>query len=90
MTKQQFIDKHGDELKKFLSSESIIAAFNLVNTMKPINEFSNEPHLFAENRGAIRGYELCLRNFIGLSLLPKNTEEIEADYGIPNHNKQKE
>lgn len=90
MTRQQFVDKHGEALKIFLNSECGIASLTFLNGMKPIYEFSKEPHLFAENRGATRGYELCLRNLISLSLLPKSNEEIEADYGVPDNNQQSE
>lgn len=84
MTKQQFIDKYADELKKFIDSPCGRETFSILESLKPIHENNNTPHLYADNKGRVIGYELCLRNFVTISNLPRNAEEIEADYGVRN------
>ncbi len=90
MTRQQFVDTHGEELKTFLNSECGKNALAFLGALRPVHESPKEPHLYADNKGKVIGYELCLRNFISLSLLPKTTEEVEANYGVEDINQQSE
>lgn len=90
MTRNQFVEAHGEAVQTFLNSQAGLAFRILLSEARPLFESQREPHLFAENTGVVKGYELCLRNIVSLSALPKVAEEIEADYGVPNISQQSE
>lgn len=82
MNRQTFTDKYGGDFKKFIESPAGQAFVVTLNALAPPYEFSEKEHLFAENRGAKRGYELCLRNILTLLVPIKTKQEPEANYGV--------
>lgn len=85
MTVQEFQANHSGDLKRWLETPAGQAFFNLLNSMRPPYEFPMQEHLLIENRGVVRGYEMCLRNTIVLTMPPKIVTQPEANYGVPDH-----
>lgn len=84
MTATEFQINYGPELKKFFETPVGKEFITLLNGLRPGYEFPVHDHLLIENRGMVRGYELCLRNIIGLTMPPKVTSQPEANYGVPD------
>lgn len=82
MTPQEFQIALGPQLKEILQSTLGQAAISVVNAMKPNYESSPHEHIFLENRGAVRGYEMCMRNIVALSFVPVIKPEAEQNYGV--------
>lgn len=82
MNRQTFQKTYGEELRKFVSTPCGQAMLAALGAQRPPYEFSVQNHLLVENRGAMRGYELCLRNILSLSTPINPPEEIEATYGV--------
>ena len=82
MNPTQFQLAHSGDLKLFFESPLGKNFLGALHSLRPSYEFPVHEHLMMANREAIRGYELCLRNIVGLTLLPKPREDIQADYGV--------
>lgn len=82
MTPQEFQIKLGPQLKEILQSQLGQSAIAMVNSMKPNYEPSPHEHIFIENRGAVRGYELCMRNIAALTYVPVIKPEAKQNYGV--------
>lgn len=89
MTAQEFQLTNSNELKVFLNSGIGKDFFTILNSLRPSYEFPVHEHLMMANREAIRGYELCLRNILALTMPPTVNKQPEANYGVPE-NKTKE
>lgn len=87
MTPEEFQSSYSGWLSDTLKTNQGQVFLSLLNSMRPPHESPKEEHLYADNRGSIRGYELCLRNIIGLMLPPKKREEIKPTYGVPDREK---
>lgn len=88
MNKLLFQKQYAQELKILVESkfgQSLLAA---LGSLRPHYEFPPQEHLLSENRGAIRGYELCIRNILALSIYMPASDEVEANYGIPTQPKE--
>lgn len=86
MTRQQFEDQFGSAYREHMGSPLGQAIIGMLSANQPTYEFSQVPHIYADNRGAKRGYELCIRNMVGLAVPPKAVEQPKADYGVPETN----
>lgn len=84
MNKETFLNQFSGELKTFLSTPCGQNLLITLSSMKPVYESPSSEHLYADNRGAIRGYEICVRNLVGLCAPTVKNEEIEANYGVPD------
>lgn len=84
MTAQEFQGLHSGDLKKWLETPAGQAFFNILNALRPNYEFPVHEHLMMANREAIRGYEMCLRNIVALTMPPKTVTQPEANYGVPD------
>jgi len=84
MTAVEFQSSHSGDLKLFLDSPAGKEFFTILNGLRPTYEFPVHEHLMMANREAIRGYEMCLRNILGLTMPPKITTQPEANYGVPD------
>lgn len=82
MNKTEFYRTHSGELKTYLETPSGKAFLQVLATMCLPYEFPKEEHLLAENRGARRGYEVCVRNIFVLCAPPQVETAVEANYGI--------
>lgn len=82
MTPQEFQIKLGPQLKEILQSTLGQSAIAMVNAMKPNYEPSPHEHIFIENRGAVRGYEMCMRNIAALTYVPVIKPDAQQDYGV--------
>lgn len=82
MNKTEFQKNFSGELKTYLDTSGGNNLILTLGGMRPPYEFPKEEHLLAENRGAIRGYELCLRNIMALCAPPQVETVVEANYGI--------
>lgn len=83
MNSQEFQANHSGDLKAVLDSDMGKRLLTVLSSLRPPHEFPPQEHLLIENRGAVRGYELCLRNMISLTMAPKNVTQPEANYGVP-------
>lgn len=88
MNRDQFQKQFSADLKKFLDSPCGQASLNALSNLRPPYEFKEQEHLLIENRGAIRGYEMCLRNMIALTIQLPQITEVQADYGVPDAPKE--
>lgn len=84
MTRQLFAEKFGGDFKKFLESPIGQSFLLTLNNMSPAYEFPKEEHLLIENRGAKRGYQICLTNIVTLCVPIKTNQDPEPNYGVPN------
>lgn len=84
MTQVEYQNTYYSELNKFLVTPCGQHFLSTLGTMRPGYEFPQQPHLLHENRGAMRGYELCLRNALILSKPPAVHHEVQPTYGVPN------
>lgn len=84
MNHADFRKTYSDQLKAFLESPCGQNLLNTAGAMRPPYEFSVQNHLLTENRGAMRGYELCLRNILGLAVPYTVQREPEPNYGVPS------
>lgn len=82
MTRQAYLMKYGSEFKTFIESPAGIEMLGTLNAMAPAYESSEHAHLYADNRGAKRGYQLCVNNIFGLSFTVKQDSSIDANYGV--------
>lgn len=87
MTPQQFQKEHSGELLKFVQSPFGQNLLNVLGSMRPPYQFPPQDHLLAENRGAMRGYELCLRNILGLTVPYIEQRDPQPDYGVKDEPK---
>lgn len=83
MNQADFRKAYNEQLKTFLETPGGQQLLQVLGAMRPAYEFAQQPHLMAENRGAMRGYELCLRNILGLSMPYTVHQEVEPTYGVP-------
>lgn len=90
MTLEIFQTKHAPEVKKFLESDHGKAYLSMINAMRPSYEFPVHEHLMMANREAIRGYEMCMRNMIGVVLPQPQARTVEANYGVKQPEKTEE
>jgi len=88
MNKLEFKKNFSGELKAYLETNSGTNFIVALGGMRPPYEFPKEDHLLAENRGAIRGYELCLRNIMFLCSPVEDNSTIEANYGVPERKEE--
>ena len=84
MNKALFQKQYAAELKALIESKFGQSLLATIGSMRPAYEFPIQEHLLSENRGAMRGYELCLKNIISLSIPQIATPDVEQDYGVPN------
>lgn len=84
MTPTDFRKTYSDQLKTFLATPCGQHFLSVLGSMRPGYEYSVQSHLLIENRGAMRGYELALRNSLGLSMAYSVQQEAEPTYGVPN------
>lgn len=82
MTQQQFQKEHSGELLKFIQSPFGQNLLTTLGAMRPPYAFPPQDHLLVENRGAMRGYELCLRNILGLTIPYTELSDPKPDYGV--------
>lgn len=88
MNRDQFQKQFSGDLKKFIDSPCGQASLNILGMLRPTYEFPPHEHLLSENRGAMRGYEMCLRNMIALTIQLPQSNEVPADYGVPEAPKE--
>lgn len=84
MTAIEFQSSFSGELAQFLLTPCGKELVTILHGLRPAYETSPSEHVFIENRGAVRGYELCLRNILGLANPPKIVNAPEANYGVPD------
>lgn len=84
MTKADFQKNYCTEHKKYIDTSCGQHFLSTLGSMRPAYEYPVQGHLLDENRGAIRGYELCMRNILVLASPPSVSSEIEPTYGVPN------
>lgn len=84
MTKEDYQSKFGGEFKKFIESPAGQALVMTLSKMSPNYEYPKEEHLYADNRGSKRGYDLCLNNIFSLTVVSKPIPQPEANYGVPD------
>lgn len=84
MTFQEYQKNYSDQLKTFLDTPAGQNFLSVLGAHRPAYEFSVQNHLLTENRGAMRGYELCMRNAVLLSKPYAVHHDIEPTYGVPN------
>lgn len=84
MTKEAFQTTYSNDLKKFFDTPCGQHFLSVLGSMRPPYEYPPQGHLLDENRGAIRGYELCMRNSMVLTIPPSVRHEVEPTYGVPN------
>lgn len=84
MTKEEFQKKFGNDYAVMLTSPMGQAMSQVVAGLIPRYEYSNEVHLYANNRGKREGYEDCLRTILSLHVIAVQRKEVEPTYGIPN------
>lgn len=84
MTKDIFQKAYAEDLKKFMGTPCGQALLATLATQRPPYEFSVQNHLLVENRGAMRGYELCMKNLLSLSTPTVVPRDVEANYGVPD------
>jgi len=84
MNRQQFQKQFSGELKQFLETPCGQSFLSALGTMRPPYEFPAQEHLMTENRGSMRGYELCMRNSLILTLPYEETKEVQPTYGVPD------
>lgn len=82
MNQIDFRKTYNDQLKTFLDTPCGQHFLSVLGAMRPPYEFSVQNHLLTENRGAMRGYELCLRHILGLSMPYTVQHEPEPNYGV--------
>lgn len=75
---------HSVELNKFLQSPAGKEFMLTLHGLRPAYESSQYEHVFIENRGAVRGFEICLRSMVALASPPKVVAQPEANYGVPD------
>lgn len=84
MTVHQFKEIYSGDLKKFLETHAGQEFLSILGMLRPAYDLPKEEHLLIESRGAIRGYETCVRNIIGLAAHKTTVQEPEANYGVPD------
>lgn len=72
------------EWNKFLQTQAGKEFLGVLHGLRPGYESSPHEVVFIENRGAIRGYELCVLNAVALASPPKIITQPEANYGVPD------
>lgn len=82
MKPEDFQRQFGVKVKEFLDSPIGREFLNTLSQLRPGYDNNQLEHLFIENRGAIRGYETCLKNLISLSFSPAPSKEVDANYGV--------
>ena len=82
MTPVEFQAHNSGKLKEILDSQLGKDFLTILQALRPAYEFPIHEHLMTANREAIRGYDICLRNIIALSLPPKAVTQPEANYGV--------
>lgn len=87
MNQADFRKNYNETLKTFLDTPCGQNFLQVIGGMRPGYEYAPQPHLLAENRGAMRGYELCIRNIVGLAMPEIIRHDPEPTYGVPNHSK---
>lgn len=87
MTPVEFQTNHSGDLRAFLDTNLGKEFLALLNGLRPAYEFPIHEHLMIANREAIRGYEMCLRNIVALTMPPKVVTQPEANYGVPDKTK---
>lgn len=88
MTRQQFQKECSGDLLKFIQSSVGQQTLNVLGALRPPYQFPEQEHLLAENRGAMRGYELCLRNLMALTAPYVEMQEPEPTYGVKDKPKE--
>lgn len=83
ISKEEFQSRHSGDLKSFLQSSCGASLLDALGVLRPQFTPHNLPHLHVENSGAIRGYELCMRNILILSSAPTPPVVLDANYGVP-------
>lgn len=83
MNQADFRKTYSDQHKQNLESSYGQHLIQALGAMRPPYVFPQQPHLLTENSGAMRGYELCLRNLVGLSVPYTVQHEPEPNYGVP-------
>jgi hypothetical protein len=78
---------HAEKLREFLTSPAGHATMTMLGLLRPKPEFPKEAHLLNENRGAIRGYELCMAQFAVLVTPVSERAPIEPTYGVEGEKK---
>lgn len=82
MKKDLFQKAHAEWLRGILQDPKGQVLLQALSSLIPVHENSPHVHLFSENKGMRRGYEICLHNLIALSEAPKVTEEVKVTYGV--------
>lgn len=83
MNATQFQNKYAGELKAFFETSLGKNLLGTLNGLRPLHEVNPVPeHILLKTYAKIEGYELCLRNIVGLTMLPIEQKPIEADYGV--------
>ena len=84
MTAIEFQSAHSGELQQVLQSPMGKDLLVVLHSLRPPYESPVHEHLFIANREKVVGYELCLRNVLGLANPPKIVSQPEANYGVPD------
>lgn len=72
------------ELNEFLQKPAGKAFLGVLHSLRPAYEATPHEHVFLENRGAVRGFEICIRSVVALASPPKVVAQPEANYGVPD------
>lgn len=83
ISREEFQSRHSGDLKNFLQSPCGTSLLDALGVLRPQFTPHNLPHLHVENSGAIRGYELAMRNILILSSAPPKEIVLDANYGVP-------
>lgn len=89
MIPNDFRLKHGLALKTFLSTDCGRDLIPVLQQLRPLFITNSTPHVHTESAGTVRGYELCIKDLVRLSELPKQPEEIEMTYGVESNQPNK-
>lgn len=84
MTREEFQKVYAADYKMFLETNCGKAFMATLAAMIPAVSFSDSVHLFAEDRGCRRGYEMCLRNSLFLAAPVRQISDVEVTYGVPS------
>lgn len=85
MTPTEFQIAYSGKLKEVLDSQMGRDLLVMLQSLRPsLSESFPTEHAMLRAYAKIEGYDSTLRNIIGLSLAPKQTVQVEANYGVPD------
>lgn len=91
MTPTEYQVAHSGKLKEFLDSKSGRDLLIMLQALRPAMQasFATE-HQMVRAYANTEGYNSCLQHIVGLALPPKQTSQVEANYGVPDKPTTKE